>query len=230
MLCESLNREPVSLKRVFRGRGISHIIETSVLPLIMSWHLELILEHLAAVDLGQIKRLLINVPPRSLKSSIVSVTWPTWSWTARPWRKFIFSSYSASLSTSRAVHHFGRRVLESEWFLNNWGDVCRLESDQNQKAEYQNTLAATRISSRHSVGADASSRQGATSLWWGRLDLSNCRPRVPKSKGESSIEFFQKTLLTHSTIKNWASLWRLNSERITWICQEPLFGRGGTFT
>jgi hypothetical protein len=40
-----------------------------------------IAEHLEAVTAGQIKRLLINMPPRQSKSTCVSIMWPTWVWT-----------------------------------------------------------------------------------------------------------------------------------------------------
>lgn len=43
-----------------------------------NWHIELIADYLAAVYNGDIKRLIINIPPRSLKSICVSVAWPAW--------------------------------------------------------------------------------------------------------------------------------------------------------
>ena len=41
-----------------------------------NWHVQLICEYLAACSRGEIKRLIINLPPRSLKSISVSVAWP----------------------------------------------------------------------------------------------------------------------------------------------------------
>ncbi len=158
-------------------------------PLVMSWHIEYILEHLAAVDAGQITRLLINVPPRSLKSSLVSVAWPTWSWTDKPWLKWIFASYSASLSTMHSIAR--RRLLESEWFLSRWGDVCRLESDQNQKAEYQNTQRGHMIAT--SVGGSITGKGGDIEVI---DDLINPLEAESKTQRESSLDFYQKTLLT----------------------------------
>lgn len=45
-----------------------------------NWHIGAIAEHLEAVTAGQIKRLLINVPPGSMKSLAASVMWPAWEW------------------------------------------------------------------------------------------------------------------------------------------------------
>ena len=41
-------------------------------------HVELICQKLEAVFRGEIKRLMINVPPRSLKTEIVSIAFPAW--------------------------------------------------------------------------------------------------------------------------------------------------------
>jgi hypothetical protein len=49
-----------------------------------NWHIELIAEYLEAVTHGDIKRLLINLPPRYTKSTCVSILWPTWVWTRTP--------------------------------------------------------------------------------------------------------------------------------------------------
>src|SRR5574343_1166013 len=49
-------------------------------PFIGGWHLEAIAEHLQAVTDGHIRRLIINVPPRTSKSSLISVAYPAWIW------------------------------------------------------------------------------------------------------------------------------------------------------
>src|SRR5690349_4793787 len=48
------------------------------------WHLEAMAEHLQAVSLGQIRRLLINIPPRFGKTGLISIAWPTWTWAHAP--------------------------------------------------------------------------------------------------------------------------------------------------
>ncbi len=64
-------------------------------PLVQSWHYELICAYLELVTRGQFQRqfpdklgLIINVPPRSGKSSLISVAWPCWSWILRPSLRF----------------------------------------------------------------------------------------------------------------------------------------------
>jgi hypothetical protein len=47
------------------------IVEPST-PFVPGWHIDAIIEHLEAVSRGQIRNLLINVPPRHMKSLLVS--------------------------------------------------------------------------------------------------------------------------------------------------------------
>src|SRR5271167_1115067 len=78
------------------------IIEPST-PFVAGWHIDAIIEHLEAVSYGQIRNLLINVPPRHMKSLLVSVFWPAWEWTRFPERRFLYSSYAAQLSIRDSV-------------------------------------------------------------------------------------------------------------------------------
>lgn len=158
-------------------------------PLLPSWHIDLILEYLAAVDMGQIKRLIINIPPRSLKSSLVTIAWPAWSWTGKPWLRWLFCSYSAALSVKHSVDR--RRIIESPWYRKSWGDITRMEDDQNQKAVYQNTQRGIMIST--SVGGSI------TGMGGDRIvidDLINPLEAESKVVREASIDFYQKTLST----------------------------------
>ena len=57
-----------------------------------NWHIDYLVEHLEAVTAGQITRLLVNIPPRYMKSLLVSVFWPTWEWILAPHRRWVFAS------------------------------------------------------------------------------------------------------------------------------------------
>ncbi len=107
-------------------------------PLVEGWHLGYLAEHLEAVSLGQIKKLLVNIYPRSLKSTIVSVDWPTWEWgpLKRPEKRFMFISHEPGLAYDLAIAR--RAIMESEKYReeNPW---VILASDQNEKRLVQNT-------------------------------------------------------------------------------------------
>jgi hypothetical protein len=68
------------------------------------WPIEAVAEHLQAVVDGEIKRLIINIPPRMGKSSITSVALPAWTWAQRdksptsgPGVQFLHASYGESV-------------------------------------------------------------------------------------------------------------------------------------
>lgn len=142
-------------------------------PYMNGWHLEAINEHLEAVADGQIRNLLINMPPRHCKSLAVSVFFPVWMWLKRPETRFLYSSYALSLSIrdSRKC----RQIIESPKFQAAFGHVFRifddtgatearlatpfeLEDDQNQKIRFENDKTGYRIAT--SVGGAATGEGG----------------------------------------------------------------------
>ena len=96
-----------------------------------------------AAGRGEIKDLLITIPPGCMKSLLVSVFWPTWTWIQWPESRWMTLSYELGLATRDAVK--SRNVLDSPWYRRNWGDRFRMASDQNQKMRYQNDKSGWRI-------------------------------------------------------------------------------------
>ena len=112
------------------------------------WHIDAICEHLEAISQGQIRNLLITMPPRHMKSLAASVFWPCWEWIRWPERRWLFSSYAESLSIRDSVRC--RRLIQSPWFQSCFGDRFRLTGDQNEKHRFENDRSGCRIAS--SVG------------------------------------------------------------------------------
>src|ERR1017187_374552 len=71
-------------------------------PFVLGWHIDAVCEHLEAVTRGQIRRLLITIPPRFGKSNLVSVFWPVWTWASRPEARWLYASYAESLAVRDA--------------------------------------------------------------------------------------------------------------------------------
>jgi len=120
-----------------------------------NWHLEVVCEHLEAVNRGEIKRLIVNVPPRTAKTALIGVAWPLWTWiqdersdTIGPGAQFLFASYSYDLSVKSAEK--SRRLLFSKWFQENWGDKFSILADSNRKDDFVNDYNGGRLST--SVG------------------------------------------------------------------------------
>lgn len=112
---------------------------------VSGWHIDAICEHLEAVTRGEIRNLIINIPPRHMKSLTVSVFWPTWVWTWWPEARWLFSSYADTLSTRDSLKC--RRIIQSQWYQSQWGDVFNLTSDQNQKTRFENDKTGYRVAS-----------------------------------------------------------------------------------
>ena len=110
-----------------------------------------------AVTRGEIKRLLVNFPPRCSKSNICSVAWPVWTWiqkeksiTSGPQVRFFCGSYGHTLGLKLATK--SRRLIESPWFQGRWGDRFRLAGDQNTKMLFENSLGGAREATTPSGG------------------------------------------------------------------------------
>lgn len=121
-------------------------------PLVWSWHLDALCDHLQAVAEGRISKLLINIPPGHAKSMIVSVLWPAWRWSRQPDWQVMTASYEIGLATRDAIK--ARELISSEWYQSfhtrdrtdpdpdaRWS----LVEDQNVKSFYKNTALGFRL-------------------------------------------------------------------------------------
>lgn len=109
------------------------------------WHVQAIAEHLEALYNLEIRNLIINCPPRVGKSSICSVLYPSWVWSNKPNLRFLYTSYSQSLSTRDSVAT--RRLIQSNWYQERWGNRFQLMADVNNKLKFDNNKNGYRICS-----------------------------------------------------------------------------------
>jgi predicted phage terminase large subunit-like protein len=82
--------------------------------LAMNWHLEIIAVKLAAVRQGKIRRLIINLPPRRLKSLLASIAFPAWCLGHDPSAQLLCVSYAQDLSDKLARDC--RSIMTSQWY------------------------------------------------------------------------------------------------------------------
>jgi predicted phage terminase large subunit-like protein len=120
-----------------------------------NWHVDYIAELLEACTRGEIKRLVINVPPRYLKSVSVTVAWPAWLLGNDPSRKIIAASYSHSLSLKHSTDC--RLVIKSDWFARAFPGVT-LAIDQDTKEKFVTTRRGMRYAT--SVGGSVTGEGG----------------------------------------------------------------------
>jgi predicted phage terminase large subunit-like protein len=81
-----------------------------------SWHVEAMAYQLERVRRGEIRRLIINGPPRSLKSTAASVVLPAFTLGHDPTTRIICISYGLDLA-SRLSNEF-RTIVNSAWYQN----------------------------------------------------------------------------------------------------------------
>ncbi len=116
----------IAVDRALVERGAFHDFVCMAWPhvepsaFVDNWHIEEVCCHLEAVSRGEILRLVINQPPGTAKSSIVSVFWNAWEWITRPDTKWMYASYDASLVGRDANKVVG--LLQSDWFIDRWGE------------------------------------------------------------------------------------------------------------
>lgn len=100
--------------------------------------------HLEAVYEGKIRRLLINVPPRSSKSIVVNVMFPVWCWIKDNKIRYMNISYETNLA--ERDNNRSRRLINSPWFQNLWGDRVKFSKDQNTKNNIELESGGARMS------------------------------------------------------------------------------------
>ncbi|TCS28191.1 putative phage terminase large subunit-like protein [Aminobacter aminovorans] len=117
-----------------------HVVEPNS-TFVHGWHLDAISDHLEAVTSGQINRLLINVPPGTMKSLLTSVLWPAWEWgpVGRPSLRYLTTSYA-----EKYVKRDSRRMrdlVQSEWYRALWPEVELVRAGE---ASFANTKTGNR--------------------------------------------------------------------------------------
>src|SRR5215472_17146780 len=167
-----------------------------------SWAIDALCEHLQAVRDGQIRRLLVNYPPRASKTTVASIMFPAWVWSQRersylsgPQVRFLCGSYNHELSLTNS--NLTRRLIYSPWYQKYWGKRFSFRADQNTKTKFDTSEGGARLATSvggsllgiggdilvvddpHNVASAESDAERATALNWWR-ELSTTRLNDPK--------------------------------------------------
>lgn len=117
--------------------------------LVWNWHLGAKAEHLQACKAGQIRRLIINEPPRSLKSWTCSVAFNAWWWADDPTAQFLSAS-AADKVVGRDADAVRDLCASAEYiraFRPKWDfSGGKYGRQQDAKGYYRNTAGGHRIS------------------------------------------------------------------------------------
>ena len=81
---------------------------------IPNWHLEAMAWELEQIEHGQSRRLLVTMPPRHLKSIMISVAWVAWMLGRYPTKRFVCASYSIEVAGDLAK--MCKQVMQADWY------------------------------------------------------------------------------------------------------------------
>lgn len=128
--------------------------------LLWNWHIDLLCEEMELVARRHHSEAVFCVPPRSLKSQILSVAFPAWVWTWFPAAKFLTASNEMNLATRDAVRM--RALVKTEWYQRRWGPRSpfrpkflsdgklnpgvEITGDQDNKTYFETTAGGHRFS------------------------------------------------------------------------------------
>lgn len=167
-----------------------HILEPGR-PFVDGWAVRAVCSHLEAVSRGEIKRLLINIPPGCMKSLTTNVFWPAWEWGPRnmPSLRYITASYAEQLT-----NRDNRKMLalvNSELYQQFWGDRVKLDPKEQSVGKFANMATGWKLAT--SVGGAATGERGDRVLI---DDPHNVKEGESDAKRKEALYWFTEVMPT----------------------------------
>jgi predicted phage terminase large subunit-like protein len=161
-----------------------------------NWHLEAVTEKLSQVARGEVRRLIITLPPRNLKSLCASVALPAWFLGRYPWERVVVVSYSDLLARTHANDF---RLLVKHPIYQSTFPGMRLDRDTDR--EIVTTQRGKRI---------ATSIEGTLTGLGGNLIIIDDPLKIGDAMSEAVrarvIEWYRSTLLSRADSKKEARI------------------------
>lgn len=170
--------------------------------LVWNWHLDVICQHLQDVTAGRIKKLVVEVPPGTMKSSLTSVFWSAFEWLEQPHLRTLVASYDMNLVLRDNMKC--RRIVESEEYKEILGILIALKNsqenrqgaaqykvwgmapDQNQKGYFENAQGGFRQCV--TVGGSAPGKRGDKTVVDDPVKITDLVKADPKRRVELMAE------------------------------------------
>jgi predicted phage terminase large subunit-like protein len=188
LMDELLRRDFVSFIR----RSFETVVPGEKLHL--NWHIRAMAHELDQVRAGKVKRLIITVPPRHLKSITASVAFPAFILGHDPAKKIVAVSYSNELT----IKHAGdfRAVMKSDWYRRVF-PATRTSPEKDTEFELLTTKRGYRYAT--SVGGTLTGRGGNIIIL---DDPMKTKDAMSESARTSVIRWFESTLLSRLNLKS----------------------------
>lgn len=165
-----------------------------VTKLSWNWHLQAICYALERVRLGEVRRLIVTLPPRSLKSTIASVAFPAFLFGHNPSAKIICLSYASDLSQD-----FARkcRALMNSQFYRELFPATQISAERDSVLDFVTSQRGHRIST--SVGGTLTGRGGDIVII---DDFHKPDEALSDARRNSALRWFDTTLYSRLDDKN----------------------------
>lgn len=149
-----------------------------------NWYIGAICEFLTAIYNRELRYLIVNIPPRHLKTICCSVLFNCWVWLQDPSHKFLTASYGMALSLDAALKT--RRLVQGEWYTKRWGERFHLLEDQNTKSLFENNQGGFRFST--SIGSTVTGKGADIRIL---DDPHKAKEAFSKIKREAVIDWYE---------------------------------------
>ncbi|MCT4635116.1 MAG: phage terminase large subunit [Rickettsiales bacterium] len=153
-----------------------------------NWHISLISEKLKQIEEGKITRLIINIPPRYLKSICISVSWSAWLMGHNPATKIMTASYSQALSNKHSQDC--RILMNSPWYKELFPETI-INKGENQKSKFVTSKRGFRFAT--STGGTATGEGGDYLII---DDPQNPNKINSKKYRQATIQWFEQTFIS----------------------------------
>jgi predicted phage terminase large subunit-like protein len=163
-----------------------------------NWHIEALAYHLELIRMGKLRRLIVNMPPRSLKSIIGSVALPAFMLGHDPTKRLICVSYGSDLATKHA--NDCRATLNAAWFRSIFPGT-RISRTKNTESEVLTTRNGYRLAT--SIDGTLTGRGGDIIIIDDPLKPSDA---LSDSKRERVNDWYNNTLLSRLDDKQHGSI------------------------
>lgn len=151
-----------------------------------NWHIEAMAWSLTQFLNGDIKRLIITLPPRNLKSISASVAMIAWALGRDPRMRFLCVSYGEDLAVKHSQDT--QRVLKSSWYQKVFPKTILVEETKQKLTTSSNghRIAVTPGGAVTGLGADFIVVD----------DINKASDMVYESRRKATLEFYENTLVT----------------------------------
>ena len=147
---------------------------------VFNWHIEYLCDELQKLSVSIVAReqkpydLIINIPPGTTKSTIVTIMWPVWLWVRDATIRIITNSYSGGLSIEHATK--SKDIIQSDKFRMLFPEIS-IRKDKSGKQNYENTQTGYRYATS----------TGATITGFHAHVIINDDPQNPKQAESESM-------------------------------------------